>query len=157
MASSAWDARQAILRTRFAGPSGIAEVVAWRAGLYAAAAAIPRLAAFKLLADLRGYEAAEMDPPVHKVQREVIPLFLSTYHFRTGFIDFFGVKGDIVRYREEAHCVGVAHVHHDGPKMDLYRQTLGREDESFFSALPEAEAWISGLPIQAKPLERNSG
>jgi hypothetical protein len=157
MASSAWDARQAILRTRFPGPAGIAEVVAWRAGLYAAAASIPRLSSFKLLVDLRGYEVSVMEPSVHKVQREIVPIFLATYHFRTGFIDFFGVKGDTVRYREEAHCRGVAHVHHDAPKMELYRQTLGRDDESFFSSLPEAEAWIASVPLEPKPLEKHPG
>lgn len=154
-ASSAWDARQAILRTRFAGPAGIAEVVAWRAGLHAAAASIPRLASFRLLVDLRGYEVAAMDPAVHKVHREVIPLFLSCHHFRSGFIDFFGVKGDIDRRHGDIRCLAVAHVHHEGPKMDLYRKTLSRQDENFFSSLSEAEAWITAQSGQFQPLEKN--
>jgi hypothetical protein len=131
-------------------------VVSWRAGLYAAAASIPRLASFKLLVDLRGYEVATMDPAVHKVQREVIPNFLSSYHFRTGFIEFFGVKGEVVRNHEDIHCLAVAHIHHEGPKLDLYRKTLSREEESFFSSLPEAEAWISAMPVQLRPLEKHS-
>lgn len=154
---TSWDPGRHILRTRFSGPAGIAQVVSWRAGLYAAAASIPRGAAFKLIVDARGYSVADIDPSVHKVQREVIPLFLATYHFRTGFIDFFGVKGEVVAAKEDARCMAVAHVHHECPKMELYRQTLGRADENFFCLIQEAESWITPIPLQVRPLENASG
>jgi hypothetical protein len=153
---SLWDPARNILRTRFTGPAGIAQVVSWRAGLYAAAAAIPRHGAFKLLVDIRGYQVAQTDPAVHKVQREVIPLFLATYHFRTGFIEFFGVKGEVVPVKEDARCMAVAHVHHESGKMELYRQTLGRENEGFFSQIQEAETWIASMPLSFRSLERTS-
>lgn len=156
-AASAWDARQGVLRTRFCGVVGIGEVVAWRAGLYTAAAGIPRDTPFKMLVDIRGYSVTDMDPTVHKVQREVIPLFLAGHHFRTGFIDFFGVKGEITASRDNATCLAVAHVHHDCPKMELYRQTLGREEEAFFCQLPEAESWLSGFARNGRPLPEASG
>jgi hypothetical protein len=153
---STWDPTRSILRTRFSGPAGIAQVVSWRAGLYAAAAAIPARTVFKLLVDLRGYQVGSMDPSVHKVQRDVIPLFLATYHFRTGFIDFFGVKGEVIPIKEDARCIAVAHVHHEGPKVELYRQTLGRENETFFSQIQEAEAWISATPLGLRPAESST-
>lgn len=154
-ATTTWDPRSFILRTRFSSPAGIADVVSWRAGLYAAAAVIRRGSSFKLLVDIRGYDVASTDPSVHKVQREVVPIFLAAHHFRTGFIDFFGVKGDVSPSKEDAICVAVAHLHHEEPKMNLYRQALGREVENFFSDLPEAESWLSDFPWrQDEPLER---
>lgn len=110
-----------------------------------------------MLVDIRGYSVSDMDPTVHKVQREVIPLFLASHHFRTGFIDFFGVKGEIAASRDNATCLAVAHVHHDCPKMELYRQTLGREEEGFFCQLPEAEAWLSGFSRNDRRLPEASG
>lgn len=149
---TSWDPSRSILRTRFSGPCGIAQVVTWRAGLYAAAALIPARSAFKLLVDIRGYQVGDIDPSVHKVQREVIPLFLATYHFRTTFIDYFGVKGEVVPIKEDARCTAVAHVHHDESKMGLYRQTLGRELEAFFHQIQDAEAWIQALPLAPSAL-----
>lgn len=154
-ATTTWDPRSSILRTRFSGPAGIADVVSWRAGLYAAAALIRRGTSFKLLVDIRGYDVAAIDPSVHRVQREVIPIFLASHHFRTGFIDFFGVKGEISPSKEDALCTAVAHLHHEETKMNLYRQTLGRNVENFFSDLPEAEAWLVDMPWRMdEPLER---
>lgn len=152
-----WNPGTGVLRTRFFGPAGIAQVVAWRAGLYAAAAGIPGDKAFKLLVDTRGYDPAEIEPAVHKVQREVIPLFLATHHFRTGFIEFFGVKGTVIASRKDAPCLAVAHVHHDGPKMDLYRQAMGRLEEDFFCLNQEAEAWLAGISLETRSLEAASG
>jgi hypothetical protein len=154
-ATTTWDSRSSILRTRFTSPAGIADVVSWRAGLYAAAAVIRRGTSFKLLVDIRGYDVAATDPSVHKVQRDVIPIFLAAHHFRTGFIDFFGVKGDLSPSKEDAVCVAVAHLHHEESKMHLYRQTLGRDVESFFSDLHDAENWLMDMPWrQDEPLER---
>ena len=141
-------AKTSILRTRFSSPAGIADVVSWRAGLSAAAAIMPRGASFKLLVDIRGYDVAKTNPTVHKVQREVVPIFLVAHSFRTGFIEFFGVKEDFVSSRKDAFCQAVAHLHHEEAKMNLYRQTLGRKVENFFSDLPEAETWLAELPWQ---------
>ena len=151
--ASAWDSRSGILRTRLTGPTGPAEVVAWRASLYIAAARLPRGTHFKLLVDIRGYNVADVEPPVHQVQREVIPIFLANYHYRTGFLDFFGVKWDFGATKEDAYCVAVAHVHNECGKMDLYRQTLGREDEGFSCRLDEAEAWIKDVPSKLSGIE----
>lgn len=148
---SSWDPVTGILRTRFPGPAGIAQVVSWRAGLYAAAACLSRETTFKLLVDTRGYNVAEIDPLVHKVQREVIPLFLATHHFRTGLIEFFGLKGEVTAVDGDARCLAVAHVHHECPRTELYRQAMGRDTENFFCLNQEAEAWLAEIPGSMLP------
>ncbi len=141
---SRWNGGEHVLSTRIAGRVTLAEVEAWRDGLLAAAEEAADND-FRMLIDICGYEVADVAPEVHKVQREVIPLFLLEHGHRTRLLELFpdAVVPEVPR--RGGAIVAVAHIHHDEGKMALYDQKLGAPDERFFTERASAVAWLASV------------
>lgn len=135
-----------VLRTRLSGVLSAAEVGAWAADLEQAGRAIAFAHPFRMIVDIRGYEVAEQDPGVHRLQRLVIPTFLARHGFEVGYFRLFEVENSIAAEAGLARCIAVAHVHHDAGKMALYNERLATPAEAFFTDPEEAEAWIRSAP-----------
>jgi hypothetical protein len=142
--TSHWNSDEATLVTRLSGPIDLDGILNWKSGLYEAAEKIPADSRFKMLIDIRGYEVADIDREAHKVQREVIPIFLAEHDFRAGYLDLFPEVPDIDVAKRGPVCITVAHVHHDCSKMENYNSRFGRENEQFFCDVEAAEQWLGG-------------
>ncbi len=138
-----YDPATATLHSRVSGVLPSADVTAWRDALYRTAAAIPRRAAFRVLADIRGYEVAEQERAVHAVMREVLPVFLAEHGFVVGFWRLYEAVPPAAI--PGARCRAVAHVHHDRDKMDRYNELLGSDAERFFDDGTAAREWLDAV------------
>lgn len=146
--SNEWSAEARLLTTRISGPVSLADVEAWIEGLRAAEDCIPPGEPFRMLIDLRGYEVADVDPEVHKVQREIIPRFLARHGFRAAYLSLFEESEELAIETDGPICAAAAHVHHDCNKMTLYDGRLGRANERFFCDLSEAEEWLAAVEVE---------
>ena len=160
MTSTDWHPDDTLLVTRITGTLSLGDVQAWQYDLDQHAARLP--ATFKLLVDLRGYEVSDQAPEVHRLQREVIPLFLARHGVIVGFFDLFGTTPSDLPATRQARCIAVAHVHHDAAKMALYNERLGRPEERFFTDPAEARAWLQHageeIPLpQPRPSAQHDG
>ena len=140
--STVWSAPERLLSTRLTGVQSLESVRDWADALEAEAARIPADQSFAMLVDIRGYEVAEQPAEVHRVGREVIPRFLARHGFEVGFFRLLEVENQIPADPLLARCLHVAHVHHDPDKMERYEQTLGRDEERFFTDPGRAREWI---------------
>ena len=146
--SVAYDAAAGTLRTRLAGTLTLADVHAWRDALHAAGRAVPAVAEFRALVDIRGYDVGAQDMAVHRVQREVVPRFLAAHGFVVGFFRLYEETPPPAD-PSLARCIAVAHVHHEAFKMERYDELLGSDTERFFTDPAEAEAWLAARPLLA--------
>ena len=140
-ATTTHDPATRTLVTSVSGVLTLAEVAEWRDDLARTAGALPPGDEFRALIDIRGYEVADQDRAVHQVMREVVPTFLARHGFAVGFWRLYDATPP--EPTGAARCRAVAHVHHDGDKMDRYDELLGTVTERFFRDRDAAEAWLA--------------
>jgi len=70
---------------------------------------------------------------------------LAKHSFTVGYFKMFDVENTIPPDPSLATCIAVAHVHHDGNKMDRYNETLGRDVEQFFTDASDAHQWLCSV------------
>ena len=120
------------------------EVREWRNTLEEAVGRIPDGGTFKLLVDLRGYEASE-DPVAHQEMRAVVPLLLARHGLRTAVLELFPEAKVEIRTERGVRCIAAAYVHHDVNKMAAYNEQLAPSNERFFTDREEAERWLTNI------------
>jgi hypothetical protein len=136
-----YDPATRTLVTAVSGVVTLRDVAAWEDDLRRAADEVPEGAEFRALIDIRGYEVADQDRAVHQAMRQVMPTFLARHGFAVGFWGLYGVAPP--EPSRPARCRAVAHVHHDGDKMDRYNELLATATERFFVDRDAASAWLA--------------
>jgi hypothetical protein len=141
MYATSWNDTSGVLVTRLASPATAAEVLEWKASLDESVERLPDGSTFKLLVDIRGYEASE-NAEAHRLMREVVPLFLARHGMRPAVLDLFPEATVEVTAARGVICTAFANVHHDEGKMATYEKRLGRDDQRFFTDPIAADEWL---------------
>lgn len=141
---SRWLAEKKLLMTRLCEEVDITSVVQWERSLVNKVEEIPDGNAFKIFIDLFGFKAVDLD--THKRFRSVIPVLLSQYNWRIGYLNLFEEANDLVlSSKRGVQCFGAAHVHQDETKIEKYQSMFGTDAERYFTNPAQAWNWINQL------------
>ena len=143
---SKWIAGQSLLVTRISGEVEMQDVELWENSLTLALSQVADYGVFKMLIDLHGFKAANIQ--VHKKFREIIPLTLSRYGWRVGYLDMFPEASVTLINERGIQCMAAAHVHHDASKINLYESEYSGPNERFFTDPQQAAQWIQNINIE---------
>ncbi|RYY88425.1 MAG: hypothetical protein EOO15_09110 [Chitinophagaceae bacterium] len=141
---SRWSPEVGLLVTRLTGEADLKTITAWNASLHLALAEIPDGADFRILVDIHGFKAANIE--AHKAFRVVVPEALAAYGWRAGYLGLFPEVELMVKLTRGIRCIAAAHVHQDETKIALYEQRFATCNERFFTDRAEGERWVRALP-----------
>lgn len=146
---TSWDADQKLIITHISGDIEKSDVEKWERSFQAALENIPDNELFKILVNMHGFKAVDLD--AHKRFRGTVPVTLAAYGWKVGYIDLFDEEAKTMRYihTRGIQCVGAAHVHQDETKMSLYQARFSRDNEHFFTDSDKAKEWIETLIIKS--------
>ncbi|TGM57812.1 hypothetical protein [Leptospira adleri] len=137
-----WISEKQLISTTLSGKVKMEDVELWEKRLLESIDQIPENAVFKILVNLHGFEAANME--AHKRFRTVIPGVLSDYGWKVGYLNLFEESEQMTfRNLRGIRCIAAAHVHQDETKINSYQEKFGRENERFYTDPKIAEAWIT--------------
>ncbi|MBL8032480.1 MAG: hypothetical protein JNJ69_02180 [Leptospiraceae bacterium] len=140
--ATAWNAATGIVTTTLSGPVDVADVKLWRRGLEATLAALPSDSRFRIYVNFFGLAPQSVE--AHKSYRAVIPLTLSRYGWRVGYLALFPEADNLpVTTTDGIRCTAAVHVHQDTYKIEEYDRRFGTGIERFFSDPHEAETWLT--------------
>ena len=143
---SKWISAQSLLVTRISGEVQLQDVELWKNSLKVALSQVADNSVFKMLIDLHGFKAADIQ--AHKKFREIIPLTLSRFGWRVGYLDMFPEASLTLSNERGIQCIAAAHVHHDATKINLYESKYSSPYERFFTDPQQAAQWIQNLNIE---------
>ncbi|NCT94166.1 MAG: hypothetical protein GXC72_07075 [Chitinophagaceae bacterium] len=143
---SYWDQDKQLLVTEISGDIEEADVNNWKQGLADCIALIPDNSVFKIWVNLYGFKASNFE--VHKLFRSVIPLTLSKFQWRVGYLNLFPEADGLELSSERGiRCVGAAHCHQDETKIRLYQSEYSSPLEHYFTNPVLGYQWIEALPL----------
>lgn len=145
-----WFPDTATIDTRISGDVNTQQVVLWEESLHHALAEVPAHGEFKIMVDLFGFKATDLE--AHKRFRAVIPLTLSHYGWKVGYVDLFEDHAHTIQYSNTRGicCFGAAHAHQDETKIGLYERSYSRPDEHYFTDPVAARQWLAQLKSPSK-------
>ena len=142
---TAWFPDTTTIDTRISGPVSMADVIAWEKSLHQALEQIQEGGSFKIMVDLFGFAAADLE--AHKRFRTIIPLTLSQYGWKVGYVDLFEDDAQKLQYNNTRgiRCFAAAHAHQDETKIGLYERSYSRPNEHYFTDPVQARQWLAGV------------
>ena len=141
---TAWYPEEKLIITYLSGEIDFIDIKRWEASLKTAFEQIEDNSIFKILVNLHGFKATDIE--AHKHYRSIIPLMLADYGWKIGYVDLFDEAENMVfKNTRGIRCVGAAHVHQDKTKIEKYETNFGRKNERFFTDPVEANEWIRAL------------
>lgn len=142
-----WYPEKRLIVTHISGDIAISDIELWEESFKGILDQIEDNTTFKIFVNMYGFKAVNID--AHKRFRGVVPLTLSSYGWKVGYIDLFEEEARTLIYTNTRgiQCVGAAHSHHDETKMDLYQTRFSSEREHFFIDPTLARHWIESLKI----------
>ena len=145
IAKTDWISDKKMIITHISGDADKADVEKWEASLHTALSQIKENETFKILVNLHGFKAVDLE--AHKRFRNIIPLTLAAYGWKVGCIDLFEEEAKSITYTNTRgiHCAGAAHVHQDETKITLYQSRFSSKNEHFFTDPRQAASWIESL------------
>ncbi|TGL97520.1 hypothetical protein EHQ76_14625 [Leptospira barantonii] len=143
---SEWSPEQKLISTRIGGKVTIRDVETWEESLKDSLAKIPDNGVFKILINLHGFEAENLE--AHKRFRTVIPQILSDYGWKVGYVNLFEESKQMsFQNMRGIRCLAAVHVHQDATKIDSYEEKFGKENEHFYTDPDRASEWIESYNI----------
>ncbi|TGK82240.1 hypothetical protein EHQ24_13320 [Leptospira noumeaensis] len=143
-----WDDKKNLITTRLSGLITETEVSQWKDGLEKTFTELPQGTKFKIFVNLHGFSPASMS--AHKMYREIIPLLLSKYNWRIGYLDLFEEAKDLKLTSENGtECLAAVHCHHDSYKINEYEKKFGKDSEHFWDDPERSATWIESYSISA--------
>lgn len=141
-----WHHELNLIETNLSGNIDEQDVIQWEKSLHDALALIPEGSQFKILVNLYGFKAVNIQ--VHKRYRDIIPMLLADYNWKVGYVDLFE-ESRLMKFRKTRNiaCAAAVHVHQDGEKINKYEANFSRENEHFMTDLKKAKEWILSYPI----------
>ncbi len=142
---SKWIPEKKLLITHISGDVDVADIERWEESLKSAFKQIPADTQFKILVNLHGFTAINLE--AHKRFRTIIPLNLARFNWKAGYVNLFAeeAKDLLLESERGIQCVAAAHVHQDATKMERYEANFSHEKEHYFTDPNQALSWISGL------------
>lgn len=134
-----------LLVTTLSGRVNGNDVTKWELTLADALKKIPDHGQFKILVNLHGFEAENIQ--IHKRYRTILPLLLAGYGYRIGYLDMFPKASVKLTNTRGIRCVAMANVHHDADKMNDYQRRFSNLHEQYFSDPEDAWNWIKCVVI----------
>lgn len=147
IAETNWYPEKRLVATHISGNPGTSDIVQWDKAFKDIFDEIQDSTNFKIFINMYGFNAVNID--AHKIFRGVIPLTLSDYGWKVGYVDLFEEEAGKMTYKTTRgiKCVGAAHSHQDETKMDLYEKSFGSDRERFFRDPEQARQWIENLEL----------
>ncbi len=142
-----WFPEEKTIDTRISGDVSVQDIEQWEESLHFALGQIETGAEFRIMVDLFGYSPVNIE--AHKRFRAVIPLTLSQYGWKVGYVDLFEDEKEKLQYvsTRGIKCIAAAHAHQDETKIGLYERSYSRDNEHFFTDPQKAREWLKGLAI----------
>lgn len=140
-----WYPEKRLVVTHISGDLEEMDIERWEASFKEALDKIEDGSTFKILVDMHGFRAADID--AHKRFRAVVPRTLADYGWKVGYVNLFekDAASMTITNKRGIRCVGAAHSHHDETKMDLYEARFSSAKEHFFPDPGQARQWIEDL------------
>lgn len=136
-----WEQNESLIITRLTGPVTVSDVIEWEQELQDVFQTLPKGTQFKMFVNLHGLSPSSVD--AHKAYRNVIPLLLSRYGWRIGYLDLFEEANALkITTTNECQCYAAVHCHQDGYKIQEYEKRFGKENEHFYEDPVLSESWI---------------
>lgn len=144
---STWIPENQLLITHISGDVSLEDVERWEQTLNSALQQIPDNTLFKILVNLHGFTAINIE--AHKRFRTIIPITLAQYNWKAGYVNLFEEEAQKLELHSirGIRCVAAAHVHQDATKMERYESNFSHEKEHYFTDPDEAKAWIDRVPV----------
>lgn len=145
--ATSWHPDAHLMITEVSGLLNLSDVEQWITGFHTAFEQLPDNARFKIFVNLHGFKAVNLD--THKKFRDIVPLTLADYGWRTGYLGLFEEEAKSIVFRNirGIQCVGAAHAHQEETKISLYQTSFSSDREQFFTDPAAAEAWLRALPV----------
>ena len=142
-----WFSEEKTIDTRVCGPVSFDDIEQWEQSLQFALQQIENGGVFKIVVDLCGFSPIDME--THKRFRQVIPVTLTQYGWKVGYIDLFEEEAKKLQYTNTRNikCIAAAHVHQDETKIGLYERSYSRHNEHFFTDPAAARKWLKEFSI----------
>ena len=136
-----WEETTGIVETKLSGNISETEIKEWIESLDRTFAKIPTGTKFKIFVNFYGLNPISV--LAHKSYRAVIPVLLSKYNWRVGYLDLFEEAKDLrLTTTNEIECLAAVHCHHDSYKMKEYENRFARESEHFLDDPEKSDSWI---------------
>lgn len=143
-----WEEQSSLVITRISGAVTETEVSEWKQSLEKTFAEIPAGTKFKIFINLHGLNPASVS--AHKSYRDIMPLLLSRYNWRIGYLDLFEEAENLELTSENGiECLAAVHCHHDSYKINEYENRFGKDSEHFYDDPEKSESWIRSYSLPA--------
>ncbi|KAA9340173.1 hypothetical protein [Adhaeribacter soli] len=145
IAETTWIPEKQLVVTHLSGEAEQADIATWEASLQEALAQIPDDSTFRILVNIYGFQAADLE--AHKTFRTIGPLTLAAYGWKVGYVNLFEEEAKSLNYSSTRgiKCVAAAHCHQDATKIERYQTNFGRPNEQFFTDPEQARRWLESL------------
>jgi hypothetical protein len=142
-----WFPEEKTIDTRVCGAVNFYDIEQWEKSLHLALEQIESGGVFKIMVDLFGFSPNSVE--THKRFRSVIPVTLSQYGWKVGYVDLFDEAAEKLQYvnTRDIRCIAAAHAHQDESKIGLYERSYSRYNEHFFTNPEEARKWLKRVSI----------
>lgn len=142
-----WYPDKSILITHLAGNISTEDLAVWEESFKTSLDMIEANACFKIFVNLHGFKAVDL--MTHKSFRTIIPITLSEYGWKVGYIGLFEKEAEDIVFisKRGITCIAAAHCHHDATKIERYESQFGRYNERFFTDPVLAEHWLRNLEV----------
>lgn len=141
-----WSETDHLMMTRLSGNISIQEVKEWESGLLNAFKQLKENTKFKMFVNIHGFKATDIS--THKYFRDIIPLLLSKYNWRVGYLNLFEEAKDLpITMVNGIECIAAVHCHDDETKIKKYQDNFGTKFEKFSTNPIMALRWIKSIAI----------
>ncbi|MGV3666784.1 MAG: hypothetical protein ACO1NV_11665 [Leptospira bouyouniensis] len=141
-----WEKDSNLITTRLTGPISEADATAWAKDLTQVLQALPEGTKFKIFVNFFGLNPSSVN--AHKSYRNVMPLLLSEYGWRIGYLDLFEeANGLKITSEKGIQCYAAVHCHQDSYKIQEYEKRFGKENEHFYDDPIVSEEWIRNFKM----------
>lgn len=142
---TSWSPEKSLIVTTISGEINTEDLAIWENSIIKTLDQIPDNGIFKIFVNMHGYQPGSLN--THKRFREIIPVLLSEYGWKLGYMDLFGEAAATIKYTNKrgVRCAAVAYAHQDKFKMELFAAMYNNEREHFFTDPEMARIWIEDL------------
>jgi hypothetical protein len=140
-----WLPDKKLIVTQLSGDVCQTEIELWEQSLSESLEQIPNNKNFKILIDFYGFRAADLE--THKRFRNIIPMTLSKFGWKVGYLKLFDGEADqlVCSNNRGIQCIAAAHCHQDIAKMELFETRYSKENEHYFHDPQKAIRWIEDI------------
>lgn len=122
-----WYSANQLIVAKISGKLNREDIELWKDSLLNVVNNLPDNTVFKIMVDLHGFEADDME--VNKQFRTINPLLLADYNYRIGYLDMFPETNVELKQTRGISCISMANIHRNADKMLAYQTRFANEHE----------------------------